>query len=91
MEIDKKKISANWYEYSTHLDDVAYALYVREMDRISIKQEVDMTLVDQQTFIALRSWVRRDKVGGMDEWDKFYIEAKVILRTEKIEKILNGS
>lgn len=88
MEIDKKKISANWSIVSSHLDDVAYALYVNYCDNLSVGNGYKMTLVDQDTFIALRMWVRRDKVGGMEEWDKFYDEGKMILRNEKIKKIL---
>ena len=91
MEIDKKKISANWSKNSTHIDDIAYALYVKHCDNLCIKNGFEMTIVDQDTLISLRTWVKRDRINGMEDWDYFYIEAKSILRSEKIEKILNGS
>jgi len=86
MEIDKKEISANWYHGSTHLDDVAYVLYIKKCDELSIKEGYQLTLMDQITFITLgrdRTWI--------DNCYKQYEQAKIIIRSEKIDKILNGS
>ena len=86
MEIDKKKISANWYNFSTRLDDIAYVLYIKKCDELSLTEGYQLTLMDQVTFITLgreRRWV--------DECYKHYDDAEIILRDEKIKKILDAT
>jgi len=85
MEINKNKILANWYNGSSHLDDVAYALYIKEMDRLSIQEGFEMTLLDQITFITLY----KNKNMWFESNDIFYDQAMVVLRDEKLNKILN--
>ena len=86
MEIDKKKISANWYHGSTRLDDIAYVLYIKKCDELSLTEGYQLTLMDQVTFITLgrdRTWI--------DQCYKHYEEANLILRNEKINIIKNGN
>ena len=86
MEIDKKKISANWYHGSTSLDDIAYVLYIKKCDELSLTEGYQLTLMDQVTFITLgrdRTWI--------DQCYKHYEEANLILRNEKINIIKNGN
>ena len=85
MKIDKRKISANWYHGSTRLDDIAYVLYIKLCDELSIQEGFQLTLMDQITFITLG----RDKTW-VDNCYKHYEEAKIILRDEKIKKIIGN-
>ena len=75
MEIDKLKYRGIWCDNSTELDDLSYYLYIKRKEKISGV----FPNAHQVSFIKYK----------MIHFQKHYEEAKVLLRKQKIENILN--
>lgn len=80
MLIDKS--IGKWCEGTTQLDDFAYQLYVEYIQSFGDKYLENIT-----TQLALYSIYHHN--DGNDFLNSFYENAKLILRREKIEKILS--
>ena len=73
MEIDKR-LGGNWSLQENELDDLSYYLYVK-------KHRNNGFLFDQYLF----TWTYKANMGH----SKYYNDALLILRKEKIRKLIN--
>ena len=79
MEIDKSK--GTWTDNANMLDDIAYKLYVDMVLKHSIDYNQNYIIFEQSDIIY--SHINNNAYSG------YYNNAKIIIRKEKIEKILN--
>ena len=80
METDKSKGIWN-YNNSSYLDDVAYQLYLNNYKPLMYDNVNVATYVSQEDFIIINN--------SISLFNSHYNNAKLILRKEKIENILN--
>lgn len=92
MEINKN--FGEWDENATELDDIAYHSYCshekKEQNRYlkydeTHIEDIDLTLISQYTFMF---FINVHNPGIIHECEKYYEQAKLIIRDEKIKKIM---
>jgi len=72
---------------ATPLDDLAYHLYCRYVEKSQKGYENDLAMLSQYAFVFYGTQLDESLREGLDH---FYNEARNVIRNEKLKKLVNG-